>query len=76
MVVGEYIHMHQDELPKLPKRVTSYPGSAEKQAVYASVTMIFRAFCWHHYHRLNLSKKVLAFEWRRSEMPVFYRLRA
>ncbi|PMD58530.1 uncharacterized protein K444DRAFT_631115 [Hyaloscypha bicolor E] len=37
----------------------------------AWVTMIFRAFCWHHCHHLITSQTILQSEWRESQMPVY-----
>ena len=60
-----------DELPKVSRKVAAYTGCDAGRVVDAWVTMIFRAFCWHHCHRLVPVKMVLPSEWHGSKMPVY-----
>lgn len=58
-------------LSDLKKRVAKYTGCKEQEAGDAWVMMIFRAFCWHHCHRLLPQTVVLPVGWHRSKMRVY-----
>ncbi|KAK4112645.1 hypothetical protein N656DRAFT_69871 [Canariomyces notabilis] len=66
-----------EELAKSVEKITVPPDRIRVEPDYrllvvdAWVTMIFRAFCWHHCHRLVAVKIVLPSEWHGSRMPVY-----
>ncbi len=59
-----------DQLELLSSTIAAWTDTEPSLAVDAWVTMIFRAFCWHHCHRLIPVKKSLPSEWHESQMPV------
>lgn len=65
------MHVYWDELANVSQKVAELTGCEVELAVDAWVTMIFRAFCWHHCHHLVMNKMVLPSEWRGSQMPVY-----
>jgi hypothetical protein len=65
------MHVYWDELREVSKKVAVYTGCEVEEAMEAWVTMIFRAFCWHHCHHLIPTKMVLPSQWHRSQMPVY-----
>jgi hypothetical protein len=65
------MNMYWDELPALSTKVSKYTGCGPNHIVEAWITMIFRAFCWHHIHRLRRTTMVLPAEWHGSRMPVY-----
>jgi len=65
------MEVYWDELPVVAKRVAVASRCDVGLAADAWVIMIFRAFCWHHCHRLIPTKMVLPSEWHRSKMPVY-----
>ncbi|KAH8813027.1 hypothetical protein F5884DRAFT_320838 [Xylogone sp. PMI_703] len=71
MWLAGHMNMYWDQLPKLSRKVAKYTGCETELAVDAWVTMIFRAFCWHHCHHLLPVKMTLPAEWHRSQMPVY-----
>jgi hypothetical protein len=58
-------------LPALAQRAAAQSTCDVQMATDAWITMIFRAFCWHHSHRLVPTRKVLPSEWHGSKMPVY-----
>jgi len=60
-----------DELSDLKKRVAKCTDCTEQLAGDAWIMMIFRAFCWHHCHRLLPQTMILPVEWHRSQIPVY-----
>lgn len=58
-------------LPGLAERVAAQSSCDVQMITDAWITMIFRAFCWHHSHRLIPTKTVLPSEWHGSKMPVY-----
>jgi hypothetical protein len=58
-------------LSDLKKRVAEDTGCKEQEAGDAWVMMIFRAFCWHHCHRLRRQTLILPEEWHQSKMAVY-----
>lgn len=69
--LGRRMDVYWDHLPKVAERVAMCTDWDEDQAAVAWVTMIFRAFCWHHLHRLVPTKYVLPVEWHESKLPVY-----
>lgn len=65
------MNVYWDELEGLAEKVAEYTGCTVEVAVDAWVTMIFRAFCWHHCHHLIPSRTVLPSKWHGSQMPVY-----
>lgn len=69
--LSETMHVYWDELPGLSKRIADITTCDERTAADAWVAMIFRAFCWHHCHRMLEPGMILPLEWRGSKMPVY-----
>jgi len=67
----ESMHLYWDKLPSIAGRLKEQTGCDTELAMDAWITMIFRAFCWHHCHRLVPRKKILPSEWFGSKMPVY-----
>lgn len=65
------MNVYWDILEELSGKVAEYTGCTPELAVDAWVTMIFRAFCWHHCHHLITSQTILPSEWHGSQMPVY-----
>jgi len=65
------MHEYWAALPGLSKRVAARSTCDPQQVTDAWITMIFRAFCWHHSHRLVPTRTVLPSEWHGSKMPVY-----
>ena len=65
------MHVYWDDLRGVSEKVAAYAGCKAELAIDAWVTMIFRAFSWHHCHHLIPTKMVLPSEWRGSQMPVY-----
>jgi len=65
------MHVYWDDLEDLSEKVAEYTGCSVELAVDAWVTMVFRAFCWHHCHHLMATVMVLPSEWRGSQMPIY-----
>ncbi|KFY13236.1 hypothetical protein V492_03382 [Pseudogymnoascus sp. VKM F-4246] len=60
-----------ENLPEVAEQVAKCTDWDNDQAAVAWITMIFRAFCWHHLHRLVPTKYVLPVEWHGSKLPVY-----
>lgn len=67
----ESMHKYWRALPGLAERVAAQSTCSVQLVTDAWITMIFRAFCWHHCHRLVPTKTVLPSEWHGSKMPVY-----
>ncbi|PMD34405.1 hypothetical protein L207DRAFT_638901 [Hyaloscypha variabilis F] len=65
------MNVYFDCLDDLAGKVAEYTGCTVELAIDAWVTMIFRAFCWHHCHHLIASQTILPVEWHGSQMPVY-----
>ncbi|KAE9379665.1 hypothetical protein N431DRAFT_478620 [Stipitochalara longipes BDJ] len=65
------MNVYLDNLGELTGKVAEYTGCTVELAIDAWVTMIFRAFCWHHCHHLIASQTILPSEWHGSQMPVY-----
>ncbi|KFY40145.1 hypothetical protein V494_03618 [Pseudogymnoascus sp. VKM F-4513 (FW-928)] len=68
---GVEMSLYWRDLPKVAERVAARTDWDKDQATVAWITMIFRAFCWHHLHRLVPTKYVLPAEWHGSQLPVY-----
>jgi hypothetical protein len=53
------MNVYWDILEELSGKVAEYTGCTPELAVDAWVTMIFRAFCWHHCHHLIASQTII-----------------
>lgn len=65
------MNVYWDTLEELAGKVADYTGCTAAEAADAWVTMIFRAFCWHHCHHLIAAQTILPAEWHGSQMPVY-----
>jgi hypothetical protein len=65
------MHEYWTALPGLSERVAARSTCDVRQVTDAWITMIFRAFCWHHSHRLVPTKSVLPSDWHGSNMPLY-----
>jgi len=63
--------IYWDSLEDLAGKVAQYTGCKVELAIEAWVTMIFRAFCWHHCHHLIAAQSIIPSEWHGSQMPVY-----
>jgi hypothetical protein len=69
--LSESMHVYWDSMPDLTEKVAKYTGCDVEVAVDAWVTMIFRAFCWHHCHHLVRTQMALPSQWHGSQLPVY-----
>ncbi|KAK4198924.1 hypothetical protein QBC40DRAFT_229118 [Triangularia verruculosa] len=60
-----------DRLDVVCAAVSEYTDAPRELIIDAWVSMIFRAFCWHHCHSLVPTGMNLNPEWHRNRMPVY-----